>query len=70
MIAAIFESVGQALTAFTTQLGNAITSVSAMFYDSTDGLTFLGVLLTIAMGVGLVYWAFKLIKGLIKHRGN
>ena len=69
IIEAIFTGVASAVQNFTTVLGNTLTGITSMFYDSTDGLTFLGVLLTIAMGVGLVYWGFRLIKSLIKHRG-
>lgn len=72
IINSIFEAVGRAITQFSTNLGSAITSVTSMFYTSGDGsgsLTFLGVLLCIALGVGLVLWAFRLIKSLIKHRG-
>lgn len=69
IISAIFTSVGNAITSFSTALGSGLTAVTSMFYDATDGLTFLGVLLTIAMGVGIVYWGFRLVKSLIKHRG-
>ena len=71
IITIIFNSVGSAITAFSGSLSSAVTSITAMFYNAEGGaLTFLGVLLTIAMGTGLVYWGFKLIKGLIKHRGQ
>lgn len=67
MISAIFQEVGSAVTAFTTALSNAVSGVTSMFYDATDGLTTLGSLLLIAVGVGLVYWAFRLIKGLVRR---
>ena len=70
IITTIFNSVGTAINAFSGSLSYALTSITGMFYSAESGLTFLGVLLTIAMGVGLVYWGFKLIKGLIKHRGQ
>ena len=71
IITAIFNSVGSAITAFSGSLSSAVTSISGMFYTAETGaLTFLGVLLTIAMGVGVVYWGFKLIKSLIKNRGQ
>ena len=69
VISAIFTSVGHAITSFSGALASGLTSITSMFYDSTNGLTFLGVLLTIAMGVGIVYWGFRLVKSLIKHRG-
>ena len=71
IISDIFTAVGQAITSFTTNLSSAVNGITSMFYTSGEngGLTFLGLLLCIALGVGLVYWAFRLIKGLIKHRG-
>ena len=71
VITAIFNSVGTAITSFSGSLSSAVTSITAMFWNAEGGtLTFLGVLLTIAMGVGVVYWGFKLIKSLIKNRGQ
>lgn len=69
LISDIFTSVGNAITAFSGSLASSVSSITSMFYDATNGLTFLGVLLTIAMGVGLVYWAFRVIRGLIRNRG-
>lgn len=74
MISDIFGIVGQAITNFATSLGSAVTSIAAMFYDPTANsgageITFLGTLALVGVGVGVVYWAFRLIKGLIaQHR--
>ena len=67
IISAIFTAAGQAVTGFSGLLANGITSVTAMFYDATDGLTVLGVLLTCALGVGVIYFGFRLIMRLIKR---
>ncbi|MBO7528046.1 MAG: hypothetical protein J6T74_09210 [Clostridia bacterium] len=69
MINDIFGAVGDAVTAFASALSSSITSVTSMFYTTGEnaGLTVLGTLLLIAVGVGLVYWAFRLIKGLIRR---
>ena len=71
IISDIFNAVGQAITGFSTALASSVSSVTAMFYTTGEngGLTFLGVLLCVAMGVGLVYWAFRVIRGLIRNRG-
>lgn len=71
IISDIFTSVGQAITGFSTALASSVSSVTSMFYTTGEngGLTFLGVLLCVAMGVGLVYWAFRVIRGLIRNRG-
>lgn len=74
IITLIFNAIGQAVTSFATALSNAVTSVTAMFYTpGADGqagsLTFLGVLLCIAGGVGLVYFAYRVIRSLVQRRG-
>ena len=69
MINAIFQAVGDSVTAFAQALSSAVSSVTGMFYTTGDnaGLTTLGTLILIAVGVGLVYWAFRLIFRLIKR---
>lgn len=71
VIGDIFSAVGNAVTSFSTALASGVTSVTSIFYTTGEngGLTFLGVLLCVAMGIGLVYWAFRLIRGLIRQRG-
>lgn len=73
MVADIFETITQAITNFASSLGSAVTSVASMFYTPANGsdpgqLTFLGTLLLIAVGIGVVYWVFRLIRGLIARR--
>ena len=62
----IFSQVTSSITAFIGSLGNAFTSVTSLFYANGQ-FTFLGVLILIGVGVGLVYGAYRLIKGLL-HR--
>ena len=70
MIADIFNTITQAISGFASALASGVTSVASMFYTSGEngGLTFLGTLLLIAVGVGVVYWVFRLIRGLIARR--
>ena len=70
MIADIFQTIGDAISAFASSLSSAVQSVTGMFYTTGEnaGLTFLGTLLLIAVGVGVVYWVFGLIRGLIARR--
>lgn len=71
MISAIFEAVTQAVQAFAGSLSSAVTAITNMFYVASGdnaGLTTLGNLLLIGVGVGLVYWVFRLIRGLISTR--
>ena len=44
------------------------TGIIAVFYDSVTGLTFIGVLLLIGFGFGLVRWAFSYVKKLLQLR--
>lgn len=70
MISAIFAAISQAITGFLTCVSGAVSGVTDMFYISSGdnaGLTVLGTLLLIAVGTGLVFWGFRLIKGLVKR---
>lgn len=70
MISVIFGAVTDAVTSFAGAVGEAVTSVASMFVTESSGaysLTMLGTLLLIAVGAGLVFWGFRLIKGLIKR---
>lgn len=73
MIATIFEEIASAITAMLSALTSAISGVTELFYvapsgtETTGHMTFLGVLLLIAVGVGIVYWAFNLIRGLVRR---
>lgn len=69
VITAIFTSVATVITGYSSVMLQAFTSVGAAFYDETSGLTVLGGLLTLGIGAGLIYFGFRLIKALIKHRG-
>lgn len=64
IVTSIFQVVSAAINNFITALSSAISSVTAIFY--ADGsFTFVGVMLLIAVGVGIVYWAFRFIRGLV-----
>lgn len=73
MVSTIFEYIGTVVTSFVGLLGDAVTGVSALFVTTSEGgaitgLTFLGELSLIAVGVGLVYFVWKLINSLIRQR--
>lgn len=73
MISTIFETITQAISAFAGSLTSAVTSVAALFYTpgaegAAGQMTFLGTLVLIGVGVGVVYWVFRLIRGLIAQR--
>lgn len=68
-ISELFAQVTSAVTGFIGSLGQAFTSVTSLFWTTGEnaGPTFLGVLILIGVGVGLVYGAYRIIKGLM-HR--
>lgn len=71
MISAIFQAITDSVTGFTGALAGVFEGLEAMFVTTTSGgatqLTFLGILILVAAGVGIVYWAFRMIKGLISR---
>lgn len=70
MIAAIFNAIKEGITGFTSALSDVFNGLESMFITtsgSTPTLTFLGTLILITAGVGIVYWAFRMIKGLISR---
>lgn len=72
MVSAIFDGITSAVTAFIGTLSSGITGMLALFYDSSSsnpGLTVLGTLTVIVVGVSIVYWLFRLIMGLARLRG-
>lgn len=72
MVAAWFTEIGSAITQFINAMKNVFTSIGEMIYVSGEGggLTFLGTILAIAAGVGIVYWAFSMVRRLISRRAG
>lgn len=72
MVSAIFSGITEAVTAFIGTVNSGVTSIVSLFYVASGesaGLTILGTLTCIVVGVGLVYWLFRLIMGMIRLRG-
>ena len=67
MITAIFQAVGQAITAFGGVIGNGFSSAVALFWNGT-ALTDTGTLMLIGLGITLVWFAVSLIMRLIRPR--
>lgn len=58
----VFEVVGDTTTGFVGVLTSAFAGMTSLIYNNGE-FTILGVLLLIATGVSLVYWIFRLIRG-------
>ena len=69
MIADIFQTIQDVVAAYVEVLQNLFEGLVEIFYDSTGAaLTLLGTLALIAVGVGIVAWAFGLVKSLFRMR--
>lgn len=64
----IFNTIGEVITGFSKVVGNGFTSIVGIFYQTEGGLTVVGTLALITLGVGVVYWAFRLVMRLIRQR--
>lgn len=68
----IFGVINSVITAFGSTLSTAFNAVTALFWTPGSGsdagsFTFLGILVLIGVGVGLIYLGYRVIKGLM-HR--
>lgn len=75
MINAIFDALSTIAQAFITLLTSIFSNIGTLIYTPGSGsdpgqLTTLGTLLLIALGTGLVMWAFYFIRNLIRVRKN
>lgn len=72
MVSALFSEISAAMSGFISTLGSGITAMEALFYTNNSGTytaTTLGSLVAIAAAVGLCYFVFRLIIGLVRLRG-
>lgn len=66
IITQIFEVVSSVVTGFLTAITSALNGVVAIFWDATNGLTFIGTLMLLGLGIGLVYFAITFVTRLIR----
>ena len=72
MVSALFTEISNAMSSFITTLGSGVNAMTALFYTESSGSytpTILGSLVAIVAGVGLVWFVFRLIIGLVRLRG-
>lgn len=76
MISQIFQVLGEISAGFSTLVVQLFSAVVAIFYtapsgsDTTGSLTIVGTLALIGAGVGLVMWAFRYIRSLIRVKAK
>lgn len=69
MVAEIFDTITDVIGAYVGALQDTFEGLVEIFYNSTtSSLTLLGTLALIAVGVGIVAWAFGLVKSLFRMR--
>jgi len=66
LVTEIFDQAGDAVTGFTGVLNDGVGGVTQLFW-ANGNLTVLGTLLVIGIGVGVVYFGFRLIRNLIRR---
>ena len=67
MVAQFWETVVEVVTGFTNALIGAFSNLTKLFYESETGFTVVGQLLLIGLGMGIVYFAFRFIRALIRR---
>ncbi len=67
MIVQFWETVVEVITGFTNALISAFSNITQLFYKEPDGFTVVGQLLLIGLGMGIVYFAFRFIRSLIRR---
>lgn len=72
MVEQIFSTIGDAIVGLGGALGEGITEVAKLFWTPGTGndagsFTFLGILLLVATGAGLVYFVIRLIMSLVRQ---
>lgn len=67
MVSNVFQVIGDVVTSFVNTLISGVNALIPLIYDTsgtTPQFTFVGTMLLIAVGMGIVYWIFRLLRGL------
>ena len=66
MVAKIIEVVTSWVTSFTTMFVDIFENLVKIFYTAEGGITLVGTLALAGLGIGLVYFAYKVIRRLMR----
>lgn len=69
VVSSIFETLSQIVVQIVTLMGSLFEGVAEIFYVAEEGLTFVGTLSLIGVGISLFWLGFRFIRSLIKARG-
>ena len=67
LVLEIFSTLEDIILSFADIIIIAVSSIVQLFYTPEGGLTFVGTLLLIGLGMSLVFWAFRFIRNLIRR---
>ena len=67
MVVEFWETIVEVVSGFTNALISAFSNITELFYVPDDGFTVVGQLLLIGLGMGIVYFAFRFIRALIRR---
>lgn len=65
MVSSIFTTIGDVIAGYVGAISEMFSSLIAIFYVEDTGLTLIGTLLLLAVGVGIVVWGFNMVTNLI-----
>lgn len=65
MVGSIFETLGDVIAGYVGAISEMFSSLIAIFYVEQTGLTLIGTLLLLAVGIGVVVWGFNMVVNLI-----
>lgn len=65
MVSEIFTTIGEVITSYVGAISNMFSGLIAIFYVEGTGLTLIGTLLLLAVGIGIVVWGFNMVVNLI-----
>lgn len=65
-VAELFSLISEVFTGFFGILSTGLTSVVGLFWDATSGLTMVGTLMLVGLGIGLVWTLISFITGLVR----
>ena len=68
MVTKVIEVVTSWVTAFTTMFVDIFENLVKIFYTAEGGMTLVGTLALAGLGIGLVYFAYKVIRKLMRLR--
>lgn len=66
MVTELFELVLSVITGFISALVAAFNGIVELFYIPEEGFTLIGTLLLLGLGMGIVYFAFRFIRSILR----